>query len=220
MIGVPLDRDLNIYHCTHVDNLPSILADRGLRSDAAMVARGGPAVPLGMATIKERRRALPLKCHPGDRVADYVSFYFCPCSVLLYFIHRANHAELTYRGGQDPIVHLEAELLPTMLWAIHNNQRWAFSLSNAGAAYAEFRDRLDQLGDVDWEAVAARDFRDPRVKEGKQAEFLVRGFFPWHLVRRIGVDSQAIGERVMRLLAGSRHQPLVLIPWDWYFRYC
>ncbi len=33
--------------------------------------------------------------------------------------------------------------------------RWAFSLSNAGATYAEFRNRLDQLGEVSWAAVEA-----------------------------------------------------------------
>jgi hypothetical protein len=31
-----------LYHITHIDNLPSILRDGGLRSDAAMLARGGP----------------------------------------------------------------------------------------------------------------------------------------------------------------------------------
>jgi len=31
-----------IYHITHVDNLASIIADDGLVSDAAMIARGDP----------------------------------------------------------------------------------------------------------------------------------------------------------------------------------
>lgn len=31
--------------------------------------------------------------------------------------------------------------------------------------------------EVNWKAVAAPDFRDPDIKEGKPAEFLVREFF-------------------------------------------
>ncbi|MBI2570453.1 MAG: DUF4433 domain-containing protein [Candidatus Schekmanbacteria bacterium] len=37
-----------------------------------------------------------------------------------------------------------------------------------------FRSRLADLDQLDWEAIASTDFRDPRVKEHKQAELLVR----------------------------------------------
>ena len=170
-----------------------------------------------MGSIKQRRLGLPVKCHPGDHVGDYVPFYFCPRSIMLFLIHRANHPELTYRGGQEPILHLEADLHETVVWATGKAQRWAFSLSNAGAVYTEFRNQLDQLGEVDWTAVAATDFREAQVKEGKQAEFLVREFFPLHLVRRIGVESSSIQNRVLRELSGSGHRPVVEVRRDWYF---
>ncbi len=215
MTNVP--KGLYLYHITHVDNLPSILADGGLGSDVAIIAKGGPAASIGMGSIKQRRLGLPVKCHPGDRVGDYVPFYFCPRSIMLYLIHRANHSELAYRDGQAPIVHLEADLFETVAWAEHEGHRWAFSLSNAGAYYTEFRNRLDQLDEVDWEAVAATDFRAAQVKEGKQAELLVHEFFPWHLVRRIGVQSDSIRQRVLRALSGSGPQPVVQVRQDWYY---
>jgi hypothetical protein len=200
-----------------VDNLPSILAGGGLCSDAVLAARGGPKEDIGMAGIKKRRAGLPVKCHPGDRVGDYVPFYLCPRSVMLFLIHRANHPELSYRGGQGPIVHQEADLRATVSSAEGQGRRWAFSLSNAGAVYTEFRNRLDQLGEVDWAAVAAADFRDARVKEGKQAEFVVHDFFPWHLVERIGVHSASIKSRVLQALAGAVHRPVVEVLPSWYF---
>jgi hypothetical protein len=86
-----------------------------------------------------------------------------------------------------------------------------------GGFYAEFRSRLDQLGEVDWAAVAATDFRDPQVKEGKQAEFLVREFLPWHLVRHIGVESASIKNHVVRALSGSARRPVVEVRRDWYY---
>lgn len=61
-----------VYHITHVDNLPGILASGGLLSDARMIAIGGPSCTIGMSTIKQRRLALPVPPHPGTRVGDYV----------------------------------------------------------------------------------------------------------------------------------------------------
>jgi hypothetical protein len=206
-----------IYHITHVENLPSILESGGLRSDAAMVTRGGPTASIGMGEIKQRRLRLPVRCHPGDFVGDYVPFYFCPRSVMLYVIHCRNHPELSYQGGQDPIVHLEGDLRETVAWAERESRRWAFSLSNAGTFYAEFRNRLGQLSEVDWEAVTARDFRERQIKEGKQAEFLVRDLFPWHLVQRIGAKSASIQLRAARAISGAVHRPVVEVRPDWYY---
>ncbi|GEA19205.1 hypothetical protein E306M_23430 [Moorella sp. E306M] len=207
----------HIYHITHVENLPSIIKEGRLWSDAEMIARGGPVASIGMSTIKQRRLKLPVKCYPKDRVGEYVPFYFCPRSIMLYLLYCGNHSELTYHDGQEPIVHLEADLYETVRWAKSQGQRWAFTLSNAGATYTEFRNRLDQLEEIDWEAVAARDFRDENVKERKQAEFLIYNFFPWHLVRRIGVQSLRIKKRVLQVLTRSRHQPIVEIRKDWYY---
>lgn len=50
---------------------------------------------------------------------------------MLYLIFRQND-ELSYEGGQEPIVHLEADLAETVAWAEANDKRWAFTLSNAG----------------------------------------------------------------------------------------
>ena len=206
-----------IYHITHVDNLASIVNEGQLVTDATMISRGGPGTPIGMSSIKRRRLALPLKCHPGDRVGDYVPFYFCPRSIMLFVIHCANHPELVYRGGQEPIVHLEADLNGTIAWATQAQRRWAFSLSNAGAYYAEFRSSTSALSEINWAAVAATDFRDPAIKEGKQAEFLVHGTSPWTLVSRIGVCSPAIATRAAAAIASAAHKPPIEVRRDWYY---
>jgi len=63
----------------------------------------------------EQHQAAPCDptCHVSRRttVGQYVPFYFCPRSVMLYVLHRGNHPSLEYRGGQTPLVHLEADLL-------------------------------------------------------------------------------------------------------------
>ena len=136
---------------------------------------------------------------------------------MLYLIYRANHSELDYRGGQEPIVHLEADLHQTVTWAEANNRRWAFSLSNAGAAYTEFRSDLVELDEVNWDAVAARRWQPSEIKDGKQAEFLIHYCFPWHLVTRIGVYSRQVYDQVGIVLRATAHLPRVEISSDWYY---
>lgn len=211
-------RNPKIYHITHLDNLAAIAAAGVLLSDAAMIARGGPARGIGMSAIKRRRvEKLEVSTQPGTKVGDYVPFYFCPRSVMLYVIHCGNHPELSYRGGQEPIVHLEADLHTVIRWADTNGRRWAFSLSNAGAFYTEFRSRVDALDHLDWNAIAASDFRPADIKERKQAEFLVHEWFPFDLVDRIGVRSATVGVRVAPAIAAAKRKPVIEVHPEWYF---
>jgi hypothetical protein len=136
---------------------------------------------------------------------------------MLYLLYRANHPDLTYLDGQENIIHLEADLHEVVVWAEENGHAWAFSLSNAGARYVETRNRLDQLDEVNWAAVFETDFRSPDVKEGKQAEFLVHGSFPWELVRRIGVCSARVKTRGEAALQDAAHRPPVEILGNWYY---
>ena len=100
-----------IYHITHVNNLASIVANNGLVSDAKRITNQLPCSLVGMSNIKKRRlQQIKVSCHPRTKVGQYVPFYFCPRSIMLYILHQGNHPELTYKGGQQPIVHLQADL--------------------------------------------------------------------------------------------------------------
>ena len=196
-----------IYHIVHVDRLSSIIADGCLWCDAEILQRNPNGTTIGMGSIKQRRLTLPVTCHDGDCVGDYVPFYFCSRSVMLYLLYKANHPGLTYRGGQEPIIHLEADLHASIAWAEGEGRRWAFSLSNAGATYTQFRSRVDQLDEIGWNAVSAQDWRDSEIMEGKQAEFLVHHTFAWHLVSGIGVRSREVYQQVQEALKASGHRP-------------
>ena len=174
---MPIPVEPRIYHIVHEDRLRSIVADGQLWCDAETGRRSPPGTTIGMAQIKQRRLTeLTLSSHPGLHVGDCVPFYFSLRSIMLYLIYMANHPELAYRGGQEPIVHLEADLRTVVAWAGENDQRWAFTLSNAGSYYFEDRCDLAQLDEIDWDAVQASDWL--RCQEPKQAEFLIRGPVP------------------------------------------
>lgn len=207
-----------IYHITHVRNLPLLLEAGRVWSDAKRLELGLSCTIVGMSEIKRRRlEELPVHCHPGTMVGQYVPFYFCPRSIMLYILYRGNHPEVTYREGQGPIVHLQADLRRVVALADKHKIRWAFTNCNAGARYANFFNSLDQLGEVDWDAVEATDFRGANIREGKQAEFLVHESFPWLLVERIGVANQMVLQQVQAVLADNEHQPPVAVERRWYF---
>jgi len=205
-----------IYHIVHVDRLASIIADQRLRCDADVHRNAAQGTMIGMSSIKKRRlEELRLSSHDELHVGDCVPFYFCPRSVMLYLIYQGNHPELAYRGGQGPIIHIEADLHSVVAWAKQQRLRWAFTLSNAGSYFFEDRCDLAQLGEVDWNAVQARDWR--QCKEGKQAEFLLEQHFPWRLVERIGVHSRLIYQQVVNALPTNDHRAAVDIRPDWYY---
>jgi hypothetical protein len=170
---------------------------------------------IGMAHIKQRRLTNRLSSHPDLRVGECVPFYFCPRSVMLYLIYMRNHPDLTYRGGQVPIVHLEADLRSVVDWADRNGHRWAFTLSNAASTYFEDRCDLRALDEIEWTAVQARHWT--QCSEGKQAEFLIEQAFPWELVERIGIHSRANYSEVANSLSADSHRPPIEILTDWYY---
>ena len=134
---------------------------------------------------------------------------------MLYVISMRNHPELTYHGGQEPIVHLEADLHQTVAWARANGHRWVFTTSNAGSVYFEDFADLNHLARVDWDAVRANYWLE--VKEAKQAEFLVERDLPLDLISHIGVCSSAIRDQVLNAIEASSHRPSVRVERSWYY---
>jgi hypothetical protein len=205
-----------IYHIVHIDRLASIIANGGLWCDARIVRGEAAGTTIGMNSIKRRRLCeLTLESHPDLYVGYCVPFYFCPRSVMLYVIHCGNHAELVYRGGQGPIVHLQSDMRQAVAWAQANHRRWAFTLSNAGSYYFEDRCDLGNLGEINWDAVQTNQWQANR--EGKQAEFLMEDTFPWDLIERIGVASQQVYQQVVNALPAGGHRPAVEVKCDWYY---
>lgn len=157
-----------IYHITDVENLPGILAAGGLRSDAAMAAHE-PTV-IGYGHIKQRRMTeIRVDCCGGRFVGEFVPFYFCPRSPMLYAVNQGNAGR--QRGCQRSIVHI----VSTIGAAISQNRPWAISDGNAGAFHTEFFSDLAVLSQLDWEAIRATQWQG-RTHQ-KSAEFLLADFF-------------------------------------------
>ena len=134
---------------------------------------------------------------------------------MLYVISQQNHPLLQYRGGQGPIVHLEADLHQVVQWARENNRFWAFSTIDAAHSAAAFYCALDRLNEINWSAVNAQSWM--HCRDEKQAEFLVRESFPWHLIRRIGVHSHSMVQMARNAVGSATHRPNIEVRRDWYY---
>lgn len=206
-----------IYHITHIDNLQRIIEEGGLWSDREMINQKKFVNPIGLADVKSRRlNKYEVGCHPGTKVGDYVPFYFCARSVMLSVFWYNNLPELKYRGGQEPIVHLQADMKRCVAWAKQDGRRFAFSDMNAGMETAEFFNRRTDLQKLDWEVIGSTNFSGDR-RHRKAAEFLMHRFFPWDLVENIGVIDQNRARVVRSVIRTAGHQPPVRVERSWYF---
>lgn len=212
---MPMPSNPKIYHICHIDRLAPIIANNGLFSDAIVQEHTLPGTVVGMSNIKRRRlNELYLDSHPNLLVGQCVPFYLCPRSVMLYLIYRRS-AELAYQGGQEPIIHLEADLREAVAWAAANNRRWCFTLSNAGSYYFEDRADLAQLHEINWDAVQSNNWQ--QCKEAKQSEFLLEESFPWQLIKRVGVINPVMYRQVVNTLPLNGHRPNVEVRREWYY---
>jgi len=166
--------------------------------------------------IKERRARKCVPLNPGGTLADYVPFYFAPRSPMLYAIH-TGYVE-GYSEGQGAILHLVTSI-DTILT---KKLPFVFTDGHAEMAISRFFHDLSDLDQVDWEIMKATYWNDTEQDNDRsrrrQAEFLVRDFFPWKLIEEIGVMNDAVADRVDDLLPSSeRRSPAVTVQRKWYY---
>jgi hypothetical protein len=211
---MPVPANPKIYHIVHIGNLASIVNDGCLWPDTVMFQRQGAEI-IGNNEIKRDRLALAVSCHPQTTVGEYVPFYFCARSVMLYVISKKNHPNVAYREGQDAVIHLMADLNAAMQWADEHQHKWAFTDINAANRAADFFSERADLSALNWDAIRAHDWKNCR--DHKMAEFLMHGRFPWELFEGIGVFSEPLGARVLQVIASHDHRPPVKVKRDWYY---
>ena len=210
--------EIKIYHIIHVDRLCDIFNDGFLFSDRIMSSRtNAKGTNIGIQRIKERRLQLKLSSYSDLFVGDCVPFYFCPRSVMLYVICCKNNQDLTYKGGQENILHLEFNLNNVLNWARANNKRCVFTTSNAGSYYFNDYNDFSQLDIINWDAINATNWQ--AVKEEKQAELLVENSLDLRLLDRIGVNNSTIYTKVSTILNkhAQIYHPKIEVVRDWYY---
>jgi len=105
----PVPDSPKIYHITHIDNLPVIVEHGCIWSDARRLTADCDCTVVGMPEIKRRRlQEIEVGCHPGTTVGEYVPFYFCPRSIMLYILHKDNQSVRTIADLNGKTIHVRA----------------------------------------------------------------------------------------------------------------
>lgn len=203
-----------LYHMTHIQNLPSIINKGVLYCDKR--AQTIKARSIAYVNFKEKRRVKPVPVPPGGVIADYVPFYFAPCSPMLFVIHKGQvDSSLT----QSEIVYLTT----TIEAIVEAGKRFVFTDRHPLSPVAHFTNDLNQLNHyVDWNVMQSAYWHDieeyPNRKSRRQAEFLVHQAVEWTLIQHIGVYDQARLQQVNEFLAHASYKPPVSVQRGWYYR--
>lgn len=205
----------DIFHITHIRNLPNIINDGGLWCDRVVSQRNLAHVSIAHQHIKDRRAQKQVPLPPNGMVADYVPFYFAPRSPMLYSI---THGFVEgYQGGQAGILHLAASAEAVL----QNGLAFVFTDGHAEMDISHFYRDLHNLNKIDWNIMQSRYWNDTNEdgdrKRRRQAEFLVYEFFPISLFERIGVATQTMAKKTAALLAELEEKPLIEVQPTWYY---
>jgi len=214
---VPVPIPTPIYRLIHVENLHICLRRAGLHAPNHTPDDGLAYKTIHNEDIQAKRQILRLPCGPRGVIHDYVSFYFGPRSPMLYQLHTGWLP--SYQEGQEPLIYL----VSTAQDVANSGSRFVFSNGHGIARFTDWFDSLDNLGEVDWNTVNARIWKDteddPDRQRRKQAEFLVHGFCDWEIIQDIGVLNSTMRDAVREIMGrfprGLRRA--VAIQRDWYY---
>lgn len=177
----------SVFRIVHVDNVEYLLTH-------GMFQRHHPQadpnyINIGDSSLIAQRNDYPVGINPPNgHLGEYVPFYFGPLSPMLLNIKTG------YRGivqrPQSEIVYMVCSI-DTI---VEQCEEWCFTDGHAKNTITAFYNDLEYLGEVDWDVVSERHWRNTeedfdRMRR-KQAEFLVKNYVPVSCISSIVVFNE------------------------------
>jgi len=163
-----------IWRIVHRDNVPWIM-DNGLHCASSGV-QDPNYVAIGNADLIDRRSRRPVPIAPGGVLSDYVPFYFTPFTPMMYNIH-TGRAGVTRRSNSEICI-----LVSSLPRVKEHRLQFVFTDRHAYPIAARYFHDLDDLAEIDWPHLQARDFKydpeNPKKMEFYQAEALIYRYLP------------------------------------------
>lgn len=203
------------YHITHYSNLPSIIKNSGLVAKNYLDNLDLEYKCIAHESIQDKRCNVVVPLSPGGNLHDYVPFYFCRHSPMLFTIHKGNVAG--YEQGQEEVIYLVSDTDQV----ISHELDFVFTDGHAIMFYTQYFKNINDLSKLPWHYINSRYWFDNAEhndrKRQKQSEFLIHKKVPWSIVESIVVFNQRIADIVEHLISGAAHKPLIHVKRDWYY---
>ena len=205
--------DNRIFRITHRDNLAWIL-DNGMHAPS-----GGKFDDnhrnIGNVDLIDKRTRRQVPVQPGGTLADYVPFYFTPCSMMMYNIH-------TGYNGVDRVPNEEILIFVSSLTKVaEQGRRFVFTDRHAYLRMAEYFTDLSQLDRIDWSLLQSRNFKhdpdDPGKTERYQAEALVWKSVPLEALLGVCCYTEDVRQLVESEIKDRALEFKVAVRRGWYF---
>ena len=201
-----------IFRITHRDNVPYLLRNGvHCRNSTAL---DPDFVEIGHPEIIDRRKSRFVGVRPGGTLADYVPFYFTPCTPMLYNI-------VTGWKGLRQRARSEIVVLVTSLTRLEDHGiAYVVADRNATLVNANLMPGRELIAALPWEGWRARDFKhdpnDPAKVERYQAEALVHRVLPAAVLQAIITYDAATQVSVKQTVTETGLSLPVHVGSNWY----
>ncbi|NPV00880.1 MAG: DUF4433 domain-containing protein [Brevinematales bacterium] len=207
---------IEIFHITDIDNLEKIVSCDKLFSKSFLTCNSNDYIDIAYEGIQDRRSHTMVPFSPYGNLHQYVPFYFCPRSPMLYAIHKNNVPQ--YPKGEESIIHIVTSIAKI----IEFDRPFIFTDGHAVMKLSDFYENISELDILDWEVINNNYWADTEDdndrKRRKQAEFLVYEFLPFFAIQKIGVYNNIIEKKVREIVKTHPQYSLQIeIRPEWYY---
>lgn len=181
-----------VYHFTHIDNLPGLIANGFLAHNHQYFPRAHRSIAYD--SIQCRRAQMAVTCGPRGCVHDYVPFYFGSISPMLLAIVNAKNVD------QEDILYFEFPI------ELIDRADVVFSGASANTDIPPmFYSDPSELDRLDWAAIDSKKWRSSPedYKHRRMAEMLVYGQLNVTAAARCVVWNESIKARVEAIVGGN-----------------
>lgn len=202
-----------IFRITHRDNLPWILAN-GLYCQNSHVSDPN-FVSIGNPELIDLRKHRVVPTHPGGTLADYIPFYFTPCTPMLLNI-KTGYGGIRQRPSEEIVV-----LVSSLSELKRRGVTYLFTDRHAKLETAMFFDDDSCLAEaVDFDLLQRSDLRRdperPDKVERYQAEALAYRHVPVVAILGVGCYTSAIGSQIEATCSDLGVNTRVVHRPEWY----
>lgn len=172
-------------------------------------------INIGNRDLISKRSTRQIPVAPGGTLSDYVPFYFCTHSVMLFNLHTGRVEGVDVRQSEivyavSSIERLQSLRLPFL-----------FTDRHAYVEGAVFSGNPRDLETLDWPLIKSRDFKrdpeDPTKLERRAAECLVHRHVPLEALLGLACLDEETRARIQAVLQEVGSSLPVRSKPDWYF---